>query len=85
MDRESNFGGRTIPRYTETIKNHELYISALLCKFQCLSNAFRGEGDEQIMKAIDDNFDPLGSWCFMDLQDTTPLSTHHILIFPNSE
>jgi hypothetical protein len=66
---ESNFGSRTVPRYTDPIENHELYVSAMLCKFQRLYNAFKGQTDEQIKEVIDDNFDPLRSLWFSALEE----------------
>jgi hypothetical protein len=57
-----NLGYRIIPPHTDPIENHELYVSALLCRFQRLYNAFREASDEEIMNAIDDCFNPSGRY-----------------------
>jgi hypothetical protein len=62
--RESNFGYPEISRWTNPETTHELYIACMLANLQRLYNAFYNQTDEQIMAAIDDNFDPVHSLWF---------------------
>jgi hypothetical protein len=66
--RESNFGYPEISRWTNPETTHELYIGCMLANLQRLYNAFYNQTDEQIMTAIDDNFDPLRSLWFNALE-----------------